>query len=145
MNRTLPLLSVRTLLLAAGTSALLLSAALTAAVPSNAASGLDLAGIERAVMPGDDFFRYANGAWIARTEIPPDRASFGVDAIVEELTRKRTVELIQGAAQHAAAHSDAAKVGTYYAAYLDEAGIESAGLKPLQPALERIEAIKERT
>ena len=63
----------------------------------------------------------------------------------EELTRKRTAELIQGAAQHAAAHSDAAKVGTYYAAYLDEAGIESAGLQPLQPALERIEAIKERT
>jgi predicted metalloendopeptidase len=145
MNRTLPLLPLRALLLAAATAALLLSAALTAAVPANTASGLDLAGIERAVIPGDDFFRYANGAWIAKTEIPPDRASFGVDAIVEELTRKRTVELIQGAAQHAAAHSDAAKVGTYYAAYLDEARIESAGLKPLQPALERIEVIKERS
>ena len=145
MNRTLPLLPVRALLLAAATSALLLSAALTAAVPAHTASGLDLAGIERAVTPGDDFFRYANGAWIAKTEIPPDRSSFGVDALVEELTRKRTAELIQGAAQHAAAHSDAAKVGTYYAAYLDEAGIESAGLQPLQPALERIEAIKERT
>jgi putative endopeptidase len=145
MNRTLPLLPLRTLRLAAATAALTLSATLTAAAPESTASGLDLAGIERSVTPGDDFFRYANGAWIAKTEIPPDRATFGVDAIVEELTRKRTAELIQGAGQGAPAHSDADKIGTYYAAYLDEASIESAGLKPLQPGLERIAAIKERT
>jgi predicted metalloendopeptidase len=132
-------------MLAAATAALTFSAALTAAAPQSAAAGLDLAGIERSVTPGDDFFRYANGAWIAKTEIPPDRFAFGVDAMVEELTRKRTAELIQGAAQGAPAHSDAAKVGTYYAAYLDEASIESAGLKPLQAGLERIAAIKERT
>jgi predicted metalloendopeptidase len=144
MHRTLPLLSLRTLVPALATTALTLSTALTAAAPANSASGLDLAGIERSVTPGDDFFRYANGAWIAQTEIPPDRSSFGADAILDELTRKRIVELIQGAAQAAPAHSDAAKVGTYYAAYLDEASIESAGIKPLQPALERIVAVKDR-
>src|SRR5271169_4026233 len=139
MNRTLPLLPLRTLMLGAAVTALTLSAALTVAAPGNTTSGLDLAGMERSVTPGDDFFRYANGAWLAKTEIPPDRYSFGVDAILEDLTRKRTAELIQGAAQGAPPYSDAAKVGTYYAAYLDEASIESAGLKPLQQALERIE------
>ena len=37
-------------------------------------SGLDLAGIDRSVRPGDDFFAYANGAWLKATQIPPDRS-----------------------------------------------------------------------
>ena len=52
------------------------------AAPADAArpappSGIDLAGMDRAVAPGDDFFAYANGTWMKTTEIPPDRASFG--------------------------------------------------------------------
>ena len=37
--------------------------------------GLDLAGMDKSVAPGDDFFRYANGAWLKSTEIPADRSS----------------------------------------------------------------------
>ncbi|MGN6453581.1 MAG: M13 family peptidase, partial [Steroidobacteraceae bacterium] len=48
--------------------------------------GLDFAGIDRAVAPGDDFFRYANGSWLAKTEIPPDRSSWGTAAELDELT-----------------------------------------------------------
>ena len=40
-------------------------------------AGLDLAGIDPSVAPGDDFFAYANGTWLKTTEIPPDRASYG--------------------------------------------------------------------
>ena len=61
-----------------------------------------------------------------------------------ELTRKRTAELIRSAGQSATPQSDAMKIGTYYAAYMDEAAVESAGLKPLQPGLSRISAIAER-
>ena len=109
-----------------------------------AISGLDVAGIDRAVRPGDDFFAYANGAWIKATAIPPDRSAWGSGEIVIELTRKRTAELIQSAGQAAVPHSDAMKIGTYYAAYMDEAAVESAGLKPLQPGLSRIAAINDR-
>ena len=119
----------------------------TAPLPHAAAatvSGLDLAGIDRSVRPGDDFFAYANGAWLKATEIPPDHSAWGAGEIVFELTRKRTAELIQSAGQAASPQSDAGKVGTYYAAYMDEAAIESAGLKPLQPGLSRISAIAER-
>jgi putative endopeptidase len=107
-------------------------------------SGLDLAGIDRAVKPGDDFFAYANGAWIKATPIPPDRSAWGSGEIVIELTRKRTAELIQSAGNAAAPQSDALKIGTYYAAYMDEAAVESAGLKPLQPGLDRIATITDR-
>ena len=60
-----------------------------------------MAGIDRAVRPGDDFFAYANGAWIKATAIPPDRSAWGSGEIVIELTRKRTAELIQSAAEAA--------------------------------------------
>jgi hypothetical protein len=45
----------------------------SAAAPP-AASGIDVAGIDPSVAPGDDFFRYANGTWIKNTEIPADRS-----------------------------------------------------------------------
>lgn len=40
-------------------------------------SGIDLAGMDRAVVPGDDFFAFANGTWMKKTEIPADRSSWG--------------------------------------------------------------------
>lgn len=122
-----------------------LGSALAAPAPSSPTVGLDLAGIDRAVAPGDDFFRYANGAWLATTEIPADRSSYGVGAALDEQTLKRTADLIKGAAETAAAGSSAQSVGNYYAAYMDEAAIEAAGIKPVQPGLARIEAIKDTT
>jgi predicted metalloendopeptidase len=112
--------------------------------PATTGPGLDLSGMDRSVAPGDDFFRYANGAWMSATEIPADRAATGPDAALAELTTTRTADLIKGAAASAAAGSDARKVGDYYAAYMDEAGIESRGLKPLQPTLDAVAAIADR-
>src|SRR5215217_8476526 len=51
--------------------------------------GIDQAGMDASVAPGDDFFAYANGTWLARTEIPPDRSSWGVfNVLAEESTRR---------------------------------------------------------
>ena len=107
--------------------------------------GIDLAGIDRSVAPGADFFAYANGTWMRTTEIPPDRATYGVAAVVAELTNQRTNELIQQAASaNAPAGSETRKIGDYYASYMDEAGIEAKGLTPLRPELDRIHAIIDR-
>ena len=107
--------------------------------------GIDLPGMDRSVLPGDDFFRYANGTWMKTTEIPADRAAYGAAEIVNELTTTRTADLIKEAAgQDASAGSEARKVGDYYASYMDEAGIEAKGLRPLQPTLDRITAIADR-
>src|SRR6188508_3119642 len=40
-------------------------------------SGLDPASFDRAVRPQDDLFRHVNGSWLAKTEIPADKASYG--------------------------------------------------------------------
>jgi predicted metalloendopeptidase len=109
-----------------------------------AASTIDLAGMDRSVVPGNDFYAYANGGWIKSHDIPPDRAAYGTGAIVEEMTAKRTADLIAEAARAAPAGSEARKVGDYYASFLDEAAIAALGTAPLAPALERIAAIGDR-
>ncbi|HTX24869.1 MAG TPA: M13 family metallopeptidase [Steroidobacteraceae bacterium] len=109
------------------------------------ASGLDLAALDRAVAPGDDFFRYANGTWLKDTPIPADRASYGVFEKLIELTTARAAHLMQqAAAAHAPAGSESRKIGDYYASFMDEAGIERRGLRPLEPELARIAAIGSR-
>jgi putative endopeptidase len=112
---------------------------------ASATQGLDVAGMDRSISPGDDFFAYANGAWLKSTEIPSDRSSYGVGAMLVELTNKRTADLIQEAASgQSAASAEARKVGDYYAAFMDEAGIETKGLQPLQATLDAIATIEDR-
>src|SRR4051812_36345515 len=107
--------------------------------------GIDLAGMDRNVKPGDDFFAFSNGGWVAKTEIPADRGSFGNFAILAEKANKRTADLIQEMAKtQAAAGSDQQKIGDYYSSYLDEAAIEQKGSTPLKPALDRISAIADK-
>src|SRR5215472_9042659 len=96
--------------------------------------GLDFAGIDGSVTPGDDFFRFANGRWLATTEIPADRSHWGVGGELEELTLQRTAELIRAAAA-AAPGTEARKIGDYYATYMEAARIERLGLTPLEPLL----------
>ncbi|MEO6325043.1 MAG: M13 family metallopeptidase [Thermoanaerobaculia bacterium] len=132
------------MLIAIGSSSLAQTPASAAAGAAPAASiGIDLAGLDRSVAPGDDFFLYANGTWYKNTEIPADRGSFGAGAQLGELTAKRTADLITEAAKtQAPAGSDARKVGDFYASFMDEAAIEAKGIAPLQPMLARIAAIK---
>src|SRR6202023_4168849 len=99
-------------------------AASPAATPAPSPHGLDLAGIDRSVAPGDDYFHYATGAWLKVTEIPPDRSSYGPGEQLAELTAERTAELVRNAAGAAAAGSEARKIGDYYASFMDEDGIE---------------------
>jgi len=112
---------------------------------AGATHGVDLAGIDRSVKPGDDFFDYANGAWIKTNEIPADRSSWGAWGVLSELNNQRVRELIErAAAAKAADGTDAQKVGDFYASYMDETGIEAKGLAPLKPDLDRIAAIKDK-
>ncbi len=122
-------------------SALVLASVLLLAAD---APGIDIAGMDTGVKPGDDFFAYANGGWLKTAEIPADRASWGGNAILAERVDKDVAALIQGAAaSHPKPGSEAAKIADYYAAYMDEAGIEAKGTAPLKPGLEKIAAIKD--
>jgi endothelin-converting enzyme/putative endopeptidase len=113
--------------------------------PAPGVHGIAVANIDRSVQPGDDFFQYANGQWIKKTAIPPDRSGVGVFTDLSDLTNKRTAALIEEAARaKAPAGSGARQIADLYNAYMDEAGIEARGLSPLRPHLEAIAAIRDR-
>jgi putative endopeptidase len=107
--------------------------------------GILITNMDRSVKPGDDFYIYANGDWIKRTEIPPDRAGIGVFTKLDEVSNKRTAALIEEASKpNAAPGSGTRKIADLYNSYMDEAGIEAKGLTPLKPHLDAIAAIKDK-
>jgi putative endopeptidase len=107
--------------------------------------GIDLAAMDTTVQPGDSFFQYANGTWLKHTEIPADRSSWSPDAVLSELTDRRTADLIWEVAKSAApAGSERRKIRDYYASFLDTTSIEKKGLMPLKPGLDSIAALADR-
>jgi putative endopeptidase len=107
--------------------------------------GIDLSYIDHSVKPGDDFFSYANGAWVKTAQIPADRSATGPTQELEDLTAKRTADLIQNMAKtQPAAGTNNRKIADFYAAYMDEAGVEKRGLAPIKAELDQIDAIKTR-
>jgi putative endopeptidase len=108
--------------------------------------GLDAAGMDRSVRPGDDFFRYANGTWLRETEIPADRSSISSFFVAARRGEEQLADIVRGAASaDAPAGSDLRKIGDFYRSYADTTAIEAAGLSPLQPVLATIAAIGDRT
>jgi endothelin-converting enzyme/putative endopeptidase len=104
--------------------------------------GIDPAAMDKTVKPGDDFFAFANGAWVKNTEIPADRSSIGGFFIANEKTEAQLAALIgEIAKSNAAADSPEGMVKAYYAAFMDTAKIEAAGMAPLKPDLDRFAAI----
>jgi endothelin-converting enzyme/putative endopeptidase len=94
--------------------------------------------------PGDDFFAWANGQWLTKTEIPADRSRWGAMDSLAEDTNQRIVKLIEEAGKDKNASPEARKVADFYGAYMNEAGIEARGTAPLKPALDKIAAIKDK-
>ena len=129
-------------------AALLLAAPalLPARTPTSpTAQGIVLRNMDRSVKPGDNFYLYANGTWIARTKIPPDRAGIGVFTALLDKSRKDVATLVQQAARsNAPAGSNERKIADLYASYMDTKTIDSAGLKPLQPELSKVKVIHDR-
>ena len=116
------------------------------AAPDAGPPGIDLAGMDRSVAPGEDFFLYANGTWIKETEIPSDSSRWGTFNILAEQSMQRTRALLEAAAAgNAPPGSEERKVGDFYASYLDEASVEGRGLEPLRPQLAAIAALRDRT
>ncbi|WP_066649699.1 MULTISPECIES: M13 family metallopeptidase [Sphingomonas] len=113
--------------------------------PVTLPAGVDTAGIDKSVKPGDDFDAYANGAWRAKTEIPADRASTGAFLQVVNLAEARNRAIVDAAiAAKAAPGSDQRKIADYYRAYTDTAAIEARGLAPLKPELDAIAALADK-
>jgi hypothetical protein len=101
--------------------------------------GVDLSVRDETVAPGENFFQYASGAWLADTVIPPDRARWGA---FDEL-RERMDERVRGIIDELAAEVGGPgrpeqQVGDYYASWMDTAAVNGRGITPLLPDLDRI-------
>ncbi|KRG43709.1 peptidase M13 [Stenotrophomonas panacihumi] len=112
--------------------------------PQLGAFGFDAAGMDRQVAAGDDFFSFANGSWVKTTEIPADRASYNSFTRIVVDTEQHTRDIIEGASANDRASGEEKKIGDYYAAFMDEAGIEAKGVAPVQPELDAIAQIADK-
>ena len=116
-----------------------------AAKPKLGDWGVDLTAMDTSVKPGDDFYKFVNGGWEKRTEIPADRSSWGGFGILRDLSDTRTRAIIDDVSKQTnAPGSVAQKVGDFYASFMDEATVEARGAAPLKPELAKIDAIKSR-
>ena len=130
--------------------------ALTVVVPATAADantpparaeygpwGLDLAGMDRTVKPGDDFFRYGGGSWLRNNPIPPDRTIWGPFFILRARAEADVKTIVDAVvSQPQAPGSEAEKIARYYAAYLDTDAIAGAGLTSAKADLAAISAVR---
>ncbi len=105
-------------------------------------SGIDLAAMDTTVNPGDDFFSYVNGTWIAETEIPADKGRYGVfDALRDESQDAVKVIIEKSANGDFAKGTDEQKVGDMYKSFLNWDARNTRGIEPFQPELDRINSI----
>ena len=104
---------------------------------------LDLASLDHTCKPCDDFYQFAVGGWIKNNPIPPGRASWGAGAELSEQNRTVLTSILEEAAKNttAPAGSDVQKLGSFYRACMDEAGIEKAGTGPIDPMLAGINGV----
>jgi putative endopeptidase len=101
----------------------------------------DLGAIDRKANPCQDFYQYSCGTWLANNPIPPDQASWGRFSELNERNREILHQILEAAAKSSSTDPDTRKIGDYYATCMDEATINSKGMAPIQPELDRIAAI----
>ena len=112
------------------------------AKPQLGTYGVDTDGMDKSVTPGNDFFRYVNGGWVDRTEIPADRANWGGFQILRNLSDERTRAIIEDVSKTKnKPGSVSQKVGDFFASFMDEAAIEKAGIDPVKPMLDTVSKI----
>ena len=107
--------------------------------------GLDLNGMDPSVQPGDDFFSYVNGKWVSEFEMPADRSRYGAFSLLAEMSEQRVRFIIEDLAAEAPSRETLeGKIAAYFNAYMNQAGIEAAGLAPIEPLLADIREVSNR-
>jgi putative endopeptidase len=126
-----------------GTAVYAAVAAGSPAAPQFGSFGIDLAAQDKSVKPGDDFYRYVNGRWLATEKIPADQSSWGpLEALEEQAELDVKAIIAASAAAHAAAGTNEQKIGDFYSAFLDREKIDRLGLMPARVGLDAIAALK---
>lgn len=100
--------------------------------------------MDTTVSPGTDIFLHANGGWIKANPIPADQSSWSIGNLVIEENLKRLREIAESSAKsNAAKGTPEQQIGDFWTMAMDSAKIEADGLKPLQPMLDKVNAISD--
>lgn len=107
--------------------------------------GINLSYMDKKVRPGDDFFRYVNGTWVDQTAIPGDKTRWGSFDQLRETTNNDALAILKEAAANKklATNTDQGKAANLYKTIMDTVARNKAGIKPLQPYLAKIDAVKD--
>jgi putative endopeptidase len=104
----------------------------------------DKTGMDTTVKPGDDFFDYANGTWLKKTEIPASETGWGLAKQLFNNTQKSLHRILEDAVKQNAANGSAEqKVGDLYSSGMDTVTIDKLGYSPIKPTLATIDALKD--
>jgi putative endopeptidase len=137
---------ISAILLAGGTPLLVRSAATVAneqsVTPRYGDWGVALEARDTSVKPGDDFFRYANGAWYDKTEIAEDRSVAGVSTVIADAVELQVRSIVEDAEKSGDASGK--QIADFWVSWMDEAQIEARGTKPLRPYLDKVAAVRTR-
>jgi predicted metalloendopeptidase len=106
--------------------------------------GIDLSWMDKSVVPGDDFFSYADGNWVKNTPIPADRSRIGGFYIADQLREKNTRELFDSIIKSNPTSGTDGMIANYYKAYLNTDAIDRAGLNPAKADLDAVAKIADK-
>lgn len=104
---------------------------------------IDRENMNLSVKPGDNFYLYANGAWLKNNPVPASKTRWGSFDVLRQTSLERLKLLAEEAAtnKNAAKGSVEQRVGDLYASAMDSAAIEKAGFTPIKPELERLASL----
>jgi putative endopeptidase len=116
-----------------------------AAAPQYGAWGFDLSAMDSSVKPGNDFNRYASGAWLDRTAIPADKALFTLRMTMSDTIETRLHDPMESAAANAKPGTLDAKAGAFYRAFMDESRIQAVGKTAIAAEIKAINDAADHT
>jgi len=104
-------------------------------------SGIDLEGMNSDIRPQDDFYEYANGKWLAVTEIPAEEIGWGSYMTLRKESLEQSKAIVEELAGSADLEGEAKKISDFYNAWMNEALVDEKGIEPLAMDLKKIKAL----
>jgi putative endopeptidase len=125
-------------------SAMLTMAAVQAQETTQKEPGINLSFMKKEISPREDFFRYVNGTWLDKTEIPSDRNSWGSFNELRQKTDENSLAILKEASKDPKykSNTDQGKAIALFNTILDTVGRNKKGVAPLKPFLKKIDAIR---
>jgi putative endopeptidase len=113
-------------------------------IPAALRSGIDLQYVDSSVRPQDDVYQYLNGKWLRNYQLPADKGAVGSFTVVQDKTEQQLRTIVDGLDQASGnADPDAKRLADLYASYMNEAQLETLGIKPLLAEFAAIDALKD--